>query len=141
MYRALLAGLAVTLSCSALAEVTAEQREGLVVFVHDGDTLTVLVGKQQVKVRLAEIYTPELRQTFGQRVRQSLAELCFQESAKVELVARERQGLHPAVRLDKKLESLGLENTKGFSAVVPGHQTGHWNVIAIHTIEEFAAVA
>lgn len=48
---------------------------GLVVSVHDGDTLTVLVGKQQVKVRLAEIDAPELRQSFGNRSKQSLAEL------------------------------------------------------------------
>jgi len=66
--------------------------EGLVVSVHDGDTLTVLVGKQQVKVRLAEIDAPELRQPFGQRSRQSLADLCFQQSAKVEQIARDRYG-------------------------------------------------
>ncbi len=85
----LAAALAVALSCTAWADNPAE---GLVVSVHDGDTLTVLVGKQQVKVRLAEIDAPELRQAFGQRSRQSLAELCFQESAKVEQIARDRYG-------------------------------------------------
>lgn len=66
--------------------------EGLVVGVHDGDTLTVLVGKQQVKVRLAEIDAPELRQAFGKRSQQSLAAICFQETAHVELLARDRYG-------------------------------------------------
>lgn len=62
------------------------------VSVHDDDTLTVLVGKQQVKVRLAEVDAPELRQPYGQRSRQSLAELCFQETAHVEMIARDRYG-------------------------------------------------
>src|ERR1035437_8096284 len=66
--------------------------EGVVVSVHDGDTLTVLVGKQQVKVRLAEIDAPELRQPFGQRSRQSLAELCFQQPARVEMTAGDGDG-------------------------------------------------
>jgi endonuclease YncB( thermonuclease family) len=76
----------------ASADNSTERREGLVVSVHDGDTLTVLVEKQQLKVRLAEIDAPELRQPFGNRSKQSLTELCFQESAKVELIARDRYG-------------------------------------------------
>jgi endonuclease YncB( thermonuclease family) len=83
------ATLAVALSLPAWAENPAE---GVVVSVHDGDTLTVLVGKQQIKVRLAEIDAPELRQPFGNRSRQSLAKLCFQEQAKVLQVARDRYG-------------------------------------------------
>lgn len=81
------AAIALALSFPAGADTT-----GLVVSVHDGDTLTVLVEKQQVKVRLAEIDAPELRQAFGNRSRQSLAKLCFQEQAKVELIARDRYG-------------------------------------------------
>ena len=84
--------LALALSCSAWADAASEQREGLVVSAQDGDTLTILVGKQQVEVRLAEIDAPELRQAFGQRSKQSLADLCFQESAKVEQTARDRYG-------------------------------------------------
>src|SRR5450830_1551866 len=80
--------LALALSPSAQADTT----EGVVVSVHDGDTLTVLVGKQQVKVRLAEIDAPELRQPFGNRSKQSLAELCFQQTAHVEMIARDRYG-------------------------------------------------
>lgn len=70
------APIAVALSVPAWADTT-----GLFVSVHDGDTLTVLVGKQQVKVRLAEIDAPELRQPFSNRSKQSLANLCFQQSA------------------------------------------------------------
>jgi len=79
--------LALALSFPAWADTT-----GLVVSVHDGDTLTVLVEKQQIKVRLAEIDAPELRQPFGNRSKQSLADLCFQQSAKVEQIAKDRYG-------------------------------------------------
>lgn len=43
--------------------------------VQDGDTLTVLVNKAQIRVRLDAIDAPELSQAFGKRSRQSLAEL------------------------------------------------------------------
>ena len=52
----------------AMAEGTLE---GKVVGISDGDTITVLTEKrEQVKVRLAEIDTPEARQPYGTRARQ-----------------------------------------------------------------------
>jgi endonuclease YncB( thermonuclease family) len=61
-----------------------------VVSVHDGDTLTVLVERKQVKVRLTGIDAPELRQPFGTRSRQSLAELCFGKIASLDVRGRDR---------------------------------------------------
>jgi micrococcal nuclease len=52
-----------------------------VVKIADGDTLTVLVDKRQVKIRLANIDAPERKQAFGTRSRQSLAELCWGSNA------------------------------------------------------------
>lgn len=43
-------------------------------------------------MRLAEIDAPELRQPFGRQSKQSLADLCFQEQAKVEQISRDRYG-------------------------------------------------
>jgi endonuclease YncB( thermonuclease family) len=63
---------------------------GKVVSVHDGDTLTVLVEKRQVKVRLMDIDAPELRQPFGTRSRESLAEMCFGKIASVDVRGRDR---------------------------------------------------
>ena len=51
--------------------------EARVVSVHDGDTLTVLIERKQVKVRLTDIDAPELGQPFGRNSKQSLSDLCF----------------------------------------------------------------
>jgi endonuclease YncB( thermonuclease family) len=61
-----------------------------VVSVHDGDTLTVLIEERQVKVRLNEIDAPELRQPFGTRSKQSLAELCFGKTAALGVQGHDR---------------------------------------------------
>jgi endonuclease YncB( thermonuclease family) len=56
---------------------------GTVVAIHDGDTLTVLVDRKQVKVRIADIDAPEAKQAFVTRSRQALATLCHQKPAQV----------------------------------------------------------
>lgn len=61
-----------------------------VVSVHDGDTLTVLIRRREVKVRLTDIDAPELRQPFGTRSRQSLAELCFGKMASLGVRGQDR---------------------------------------------------
>lgn len=68
----------------------------LVVAIADGDTLTARCGDpgayQQVKVRLAEIDAPEKAQPFGNRSRQHLASLCFQQVATIKPSTRDRYG-------------------------------------------------
>jgi len=61
-----------------------------VVSVHDGDTLTVLIERHPVRVRLTDIDAPELGQPFGTRSRQSLSELCFGKSAALEVRGQDR---------------------------------------------------
>ncbi|MFO1424576.1 MAG: thermonuclease family protein [Candidatus Competibacteraceae bacterium] len=64
--------------------VAADTLTGRVVGVADGDTLTVLMeGNRPVRVRLAGIDAPEHDQPFGQRSRQSLAELTLDRPAAV----------------------------------------------------------
>lgn len=58
--------------------------------VHDGDTITVLVERRQVKVRLTDIDAPELGQPFGMKSKQSLSELCFGKSAVLDVRGRDR---------------------------------------------------
>jgi endonuclease YncB( thermonuclease family) len=70
----------------------AQVYSGKVVKVSDGDTLTVLVDRKQVKVRLLEIDAPELHQAFGQRSKQSLAEMCAGHDAIVRSTGRDKYG-------------------------------------------------
>lgn len=66
---------------------------GRVVAIADGDTLTALdERKVQHKIRLAGIDAPEKRQAYGQRSRQSLADLVFNRVVQVELGKKDRYG-------------------------------------------------
>jgi len=47
------------------------------VSVSDGDTVTVLRGKRQIKIRLEGIDCPELHQDFGTRAKQFTSSLVF----------------------------------------------------------------
>jgi len=64
------AGLALAVSLPAWADFS-----GRVVGVGDGDSITVLKERQQVKVRLVDIDAPERAQPFGNRSKQSLESL------------------------------------------------------------------
>ncbi len=71
----------------------------LIVGVSDGDTLSARCPTQdaahpyqQVKIRLAGVDTPEKKQAFGQRSKQSLSDLCFQTEAKLTPKSTDRYG-------------------------------------------------
>ena len=71
----------------------AEEFIGRVVAVADGDTLTLLTpDKRQIRIRLAEIDTPEKRQPYGTRAKQSLSDLCFGKHARVDVKTTDRYG-------------------------------------------------
>lgn len=88
------AALAVALLTAWQIAQSAKTLQGRVVSVADGDTLTILVNRQQVKVRLADIDAPESKQPFGTRSRQSLATLCFNKEARLETQGKDRYGGH-----------------------------------------------
>ncbi len=84
------------LACTTLLIMTAAHAAeitGRVVGVSDGDTLTLLTAeKQQIKVRLSSIDTPEKAQPYGQKSRQALADLTFQKLAVLDVQERDRYG-------------------------------------------------
>lgn len=70
----------------------AAQLQGLVIGISDGDTLTVLVGRDRVRVRLADIDAPERGQPYARRARESLAQLCHARPATVAVSGKDRYG-------------------------------------------------
>jgi len=68
----------------------------LVVGISDGDTLTARCGLpgayEQVKVRIHAIDAPERKQPFGNRSRESLSDLCFQQQARIQHQDTDRYG-------------------------------------------------
>ena len=68
----------------------AETYYGKVVGITDGDTLTLLTPEnRQIKVRLAEIDTPERGQPWGTRAKQALSDLAFGKQARIVYVDTE----------------------------------------------------
>lgn len=70
----------------------AETLVGKVVGVTDGDTITLLVEERPVKVRLAEIDTPERKQPWGTRAKQALSNKVFGKNVEVRVVTTDRYG-------------------------------------------------
>lgn len=70
----------------------AEEFAGRVVGVADGDTITVLVGVEPRRVRLAGIDAPEKGQPFGQRAKQAVGRLVFGRTVKVVVRGQDRYG-------------------------------------------------
>jgi endonuclease YncB( thermonuclease family) len=66
---------------------------GKVVGVHDGDTVTILNGRnEEVKVRLAGIDAPELGQGFGQASKAHLSSLVFGKQVRCESDKKDKYG-------------------------------------------------
>jgi len=71
---------------------TAEPLTGKVVGVTDGDTITVLVDRRTIKVRLAEIDTPERGQPWANRAKQALSDKVFGQVVELQVVDTDRYG-------------------------------------------------
>jgi endonuclease YncB( thermonuclease family) len=71
---------------------TAETLRGRVIGISDGATLTVLVEKREVKVRIKSIDAPEKGQPFAQESKKSLATIAFQKRARLECHKKDQYG-------------------------------------------------
>ncbi|MEY2619149.1 MAG: Thermonuclease precursor [Pseudomonadota bacterium] len=84
---------AVTLAALAIAGAAADTLAGRVVGVSDGDTVTVLdANKRTHKIRLLGIDSPEKKQPFGERAKQSLSDLVYDKQVSVEGGKQDRYG-------------------------------------------------
>lgn len=75
------------LSFNAHADFT-----GKVVAVADGDTITVLRDKEQVKIRLAGIDAPEKKQAFGNVAKQRMSDMVFGKEVRVDDRKKDKYG-------------------------------------------------
>lgn len=66
--------------------------EALCVGIHDGDSLTILKDKKEVKIRLEGIDAPELGQEYGTKSRQYLASLVFKKTVEIVPTTLDRFG-------------------------------------------------
>jgi endonuclease YncB( thermonuclease family) len=65
---------------------------GQVVAVGDGDSLTLRVGNEKVKVRLAQIDAPELAQPYGRESKDALAAMVSKRMVRAEVIELDRYG-------------------------------------------------
>ena len=65
---------------------------GRVVKVADGDSITVLIDKQQERVRLLSIDCPEDKQPFSTKAKAFTSDLCFGKQVVVNWEKRDRYG-------------------------------------------------
>lgn len=71
----------------------ADPVECRVIGISDGDTFTCLTAdKQQIKVRMGEIDTPEKAQPYGTRAREALSDLIFGKDVSLNVQNRDRYG-------------------------------------------------
>lgn len=77
----------------AISPVLAESITGDIVGITDGDTVTILdASNHQHRIRVAGIDAPELRQAFGMRSKQNLAQIAYRQVAVAECPKRDRYG-------------------------------------------------
>jgi micrococcal nuclease len=72
--------------------IAADTLTGKVVKIADGDTVTILVGERQVKIRLFGIDAPERGQDFSRKSKEALADLVFGKEVRVVTHGNDRYG-------------------------------------------------
>lgn len=75
--------LLLILSLKAHAEV-------IVDYIYDGDTVKIIDGKTQYKLRITNIDAPERNQTYGKKSRRALMQLCQDAVFEVSITGRDK---------------------------------------------------
>jgi endonuclease YncB( thermonuclease family) len=90
------------------AAADADTLTGRVVEIADGDTLTLLVGRQHYTIKIASIDAPERSQAWGDRSKTNLSRLTFNQTAVAECFKLDRWG-HKVCRVTVNSVDIGLE--------------------------------
>jgi len=90
----------------------------VVVGISDGDTITVLTSnRKEVRIRLANIDTPERRQPFGKKAKQTLSDFIYKTDVEIRPQAIDRYGRTVAVVLRAGLDVSAYMLVKGMAWV------------------------
>lgn len=100
-----------------------------VVGVSDGDTLTCLHGKTQMKIRLLHIDAPEASQPFGKKARQTLATLAFKKRVTLHTDGFDRYRRTLAVVFDEQNRNINLALVQAGMAWAYGGQPLYLNAM------------
>jgi endonuclease YncB( thermonuclease family) len=84
---------------------------GHVVGITDGDTLTLLVDRQQYKIRIAGIDAPERHQAWGDKSKLNISRLSFNQTAVADCPKVDRWG-RQICKVTVNAVDLGLEQIK-----------------------------
>ncbi len=107
----------------------------VVLVVSDGDSLTVRCGDGAaagpLRVRVAEIDAPELRQAFGRRARQQLAGLCRGQLARIDVRERDAYGRTVAAVACQGEDVAQAQVRSGLAWVAPGYAKGDARLLAL----------
>ena len=90
-----------------------------VIGIADGDTLTLLVERKPLKIRLANIDAPEKAQAFGHRSRESLSELCFGKDATYDTQDIDKYGRTVAVVVCAGIDANRIQVQRGLAWIYP----------------------
>lgn len=85
-----------------LAQATERQLYCRVVGIADGDTLTCLHNRNQLKIRLQYIDAPESGQAYGQKAKQALANMVFKKQVRLQISGYDRYNRLLAVVWDNQ---------------------------------------
>lgn len=86
--------------------------DGKVTGISDGDTFTMLIEKEQIKVRLYGIDCPEKKQDHGQAAKQKLSDLIFGKQVRTVKKDTDRYGRTVALVYDEQDNCINEEMLK-----------------------------
>ncbi len=83
---------ALTVLLGGIVHAHGETIVGKIVAVSDGDTITLLAERREIKIRVAGIDAPEKKQSFGQRAKAALSDCAYGKAASVDWKKIDRYG-------------------------------------------------
>ena len=105
--------------------------EGRVVYVLDGDTVTVLSDNTQYRIRLNGIDAPEKSQPFGRKSKDYLHNLVYQKDVLITLYGTDKYGRHIGILSTEEIDDVNAAMIEAGMA---------WHYVKYYPSEEYASL-